>query len=270
MLKLKIPPDTAFELLQERIKGIEKIRKNSRGGSEYSDFIRWGSTTITVLEGIYGSDDKHIRQLRTLENPSPTGDESIDTSNLLVLYGNLLLSYMDEINIFVNTPEFQESTMEEQGSIDKIDYLESIFDKFHLVATQLKRRRKGKTPFLINDESDVQDLLKALMTPVFEDIRDNEPTPSYAGQYSLIDFTIKEKKVAIETKFASDTHLDDKIGNELLEDIPRYKKNQSYNLLICFIYDPEFKLKKASSLKSDLESESSSEFDIKVIIEPNR
>jgi hypothetical protein len=149
-------------------------------------------------------------------------------------------------------------------------YLRRIFDKFHKIAIQLKDRRKGKTSFIIEDETDVQDLLRALMIPIFEDIRDNEPTPSFAGQFSLIDFTIKEEKVAIETKIASDKHLEDKIGSELLADIARYRKNKDYNHLICFIYDPEFKLKKSNAIKSDLEKESTPNFRIEIIIEPKR
>jgi len=193
-----------------------------------------------------------------------------NTQNLVNLYQALLLGYLDEIRIYISIPEFQAPSKITPYSIDEFVYLGQIFDKFHSVANQLNNRKKGKRPFVIDDETDVQDLLHALMTPVFEDIRIDEPTPSYAGKFAKMDFTIKEKQIVIETKIASPSHLEDKISDELIPDIIRYKERKDYNILICFIYDPEFKLKKAPSLKNDLEKMSTPGLAVEVVIEPKR
>jgi|WetSurMetagenome_2_1015567.scaffolds.fasta_scaffold355490_1 hypothetical protein len=266
MLTLKIDPNVAKNLILGRISEMSKIRRSQNHGSNISDGFGWMSTTLTVMEGVYGCGDKHVEQLKGI-NPPVTGDEGVDMTNVLIMQNSLLRSYIDEINIFMATPAFQ--NIESNLDIDNIDYLERIFDKFHLIASRLKNRRKNKIPFQIINETDVQDLLLALMTPLFEDIRIDEPTSSFAGQYALIDFAIKDEKIAIETKIASDTHLEKDIGNELNNDIMRYKQDKKYSLLICFIYDPEIKLKNASVLK-DLEKESTKEFEIWVEISPIR
>src|SRR5208337_2900846 len=247
-----------------------KIRRFPNGGSDLGDTLNWGNTSITVLEGIYGTEDKHVQQLVNLKPPSSTGDDSLDATNGLILARQLLSSYLDEIIIFLDTPEFQESIKNPPDVIDKSNYLEQIFNKFHLIATRLQNRGKNKEPFLINDESDVQDLLRALITPLFDDIRIEEPTPSFGGNFSKMDFTIKGEKIVIETKIASSSHPGNKIVDELLTDIPRYKKSKDCRLLICFIYDPDFSLREPSAIKIDLEKQSTDKFGVEVVIEPKR
>jgi hypothetical protein len=81
-----------------------------------------------------------------------------------------------------------------------LNRLLTIFSRFHLVANQLKRRRKTKTPYLIEDEYDVQNLLLALLRIDFDDIRKEDWAPIYAGGASRIDFVLKSEGILIEVK----------------------------------------------------------------------
>jgi len=84
MLNLKIPLEKAIRLLNERINDLKKIRKNNYGGVDFGDVVRWASATITVVEGIYGVDDKHSTQIQNLDIPKSSGDLSRDAQNLVL------------------------------------------------------------------------------------------------------------------------------------------------------------------------------------------
>ena len=67
-----------------------------------------------------------------------------------------------------------------QPIIPDLNKIELLCNRFDLVARQIQiRYGKGKrTTIEINDEYDVQDLFHALLTLYFDDIRDEEWTPS--------------------------------------------------------------------------------------------
>jgi hypothetical protein len=141
-----------------------------------------------------------------------------------------------------------------------------ILSRFNLVANQLKRRRKDKEPFLVEDEYDVQDLLHALLKVDFDDIRKEEWTPSYAGGASKIDFVLKNEEILIEVKKTSKNTREKEIGEQLLVDIAKYKEYPNIRTLICFIYDPEKWIENPEGLKHDLEKKSPKELNVEVII----
>lgn len=54
----------------------------------------------------------------------------------------------------------------------------NILNRFPTFVRQLKRRYNGRAPLEVNDEYDVQDLIYALLTLHFNDIRAEEYTPA--------------------------------------------------------------------------------------------
>ena len=81
-----------------------------------------------------------------------------------------------------------------------------IFHKFHDVADQLTDRHDNRNSLHINDEYDVQDLLHALLTLYFDDIRPEEWTPSYAGSSSRMDFLLKQEKIVTVNRLLAKCH----------------------------------------------------------------
>lgn len=69
-----------------------------------------------------------------------------------------------------------------------LDLLTKLFKKFHFSAVQLSKRYNDRVTLPIQDEYDVQDYLHALLKILFDDIRPEEFSPSYAGSSSKIDF----------------------------------------------------------------------------------
>jgi len=153
---------------------------------------------------------------------------------------------------------------------DAIEKLEMISDNFHLVARQMRDRRENRSTLEIDDEYDVQDLFHSLLWLFFDDIRSEEYSPSYAGGSSKIDFLIKKEKIAVETKMTrrGNRNEDNRVGQELLVDIDRYKEHPDCQSLVCFFYDPEGRIGNPSGVTADLMKKNTSELRVHVFIRP--
>ena len=157
---------------------------------------------------------------------------------------------------------------EESVSSRGVEYrLEHILNKFHIVSRQLLDRHDSRSTIEIKDEHDVQDLLHALLSVDFEDIRPEEWTPSYAGSSTRVDFLLKQEKIIIEVKIARKRLKDKDIGEQLILDIAHYKTHPDCKQLYCFVYDPELVLLKKVQLVSDLQGVHNG-LDVKIFIRP--
>ncbi|MFC1556661.1 malate dehydrogenase [candidate division KSB1 bacterium] len=145
--------------------------------------------------------------------------------------------------------------------------IEKICNEFHEVVKKLQKRYNNREPFQIKDEYDVQDLLKAILSIFFKDIRPEECTPSYAGSSNRMDILLKEEKIVIEVKMTRKNLKDKEIKKELIIDKENYRIHPDCLHLICFIYDPEGLLKYPVALKSDLHCEED-KYKVSVFINP--
>lgn len=118
---------------------------------------------------------------------------------------------------------------------------------------------------MITDEYDVQDLLHAVLRGLFDDVRAEEYSPSYAGRSSRLDFLLKQQQTVIETKMANANLKDKQIGEQLIVDIKRYQQHPSSKRLICFVYDPGGNIKNPGGLEADL-SGIHDKLEVKVIV----
>lgn len=149
----------------------------------------------------------------------------------------------------------------------KQNALENLCKRFHLVAKQLRSRRESRATLEIKDEYDVQDLLHALLKIFFDDVRSEEWTPSHAGASSRMDFLLKNEKTVIEVKKTREGLEDKEIGEQLLIDIGRYTGHPDCETLVCFVYDPEGRVRNPKGLEKDLNSHSNEELNVIVFIE---
>ncbi len=128
----------------------------------------------------------------------------------------------------------------------------NILNKFHNIVVQLRDRYDERTTLDVEDEYDVQDLLHALLKLYCEDIRTEEWCPSYAGTSSRQDFLLKNEKIVIETKKTRKGLSNKELANELIIDINRYSTHPDCSKLICFVYDPENRVKNPRGFEADL------------------
>lgn len=135
---------------------------------------------------------------------------------------------------------------------DGVGKLEELLKRFHDVSRQLRRRHNGRETLSIEDEYDVQDLLHALLKTIFDDVRPEENSPSYAGASSRLDFLLKKEQIVIEVKMANRSLMDKIIGEQLIVDMKRYQAHPDCKTLVCFVYDPEGFIKNPLALENDL------------------
>jgi len=145
--------------------------------------------------------------------------------------------------------------------------LEQLFIRFHSVVKQLQERQRGREPFVLKDEYDVQDLLHGLLRIYFEDVRPEEYCPSYAGTSARIDFFLKSEQISIEAKMGSKTHRRKKIVEEIIIDKEYYRKKESCRVLYCLVYDPDEVIKNPRGFENDL-YEKRGDFEARVFVVP--
>lgn len=153
------------------------------------------------------------------------------------------------------------------------DLLERLIGGLITAMFPLTNRRKGVTVLAFDAESDLQDLLHAMMRPWIRDIRPEEYVPSYAGKNSRLDFLLPEHRLAIELKFVRDLAHGKMIGQELAIDIDHYRRHPACDRLWCVVSDPKFHLLNPNGLANDLEGKRSSpqgDLSVRVFIIPSR
>ena len=173
-----------------------------------------------------------------------------------------LLSFLDTL-----IKQFNSSELISNNSEDVLRILERVFSRFHPINLQLQRRYNNRPTLQINDEYDVQNLLHALLTLYFDDIRSEEFANSSAGRNSKIDFLLNREKVMIEVKKTRQGLDDKKLGDELKIDISSYKHPDA-STLACFVYDPDALINNPNAIIDDLEKLSRDELLVRVFIYP--
>jgi hypothetical protein len=136
--------------------------------------------------------------------------------------------------------------------LDAVSLALALGERMLLVERSLRVRPRGRTPLEFADEYDDQYLFRALLAQFFDDIRDEEYTPSYAGQNSRIDFLLPGYKLAVELKHANAALNDGKLGEQLIIDRNRYSTHQSVTHLLCLVFDHDGNLRNPRALEDDL------------------
>lgn len=145
--------------------------------------------------------------------------------------------------------------------------LSNLLNRFHQIVIQLRDRYDNRETIDVDDEYDVRELLHALLKIYCDDIRQEEWTPSYAGTASRQDFLLKNEKIVIETKKARKGLNNKELANELIIDIARYTTHPDCQKMICFVYDPENRIKNPRGFENDL-SKTTDELTVIVYIRP--
>jgi hypothetical protein len=161
--------------------------------------------------------------------------------------------------------KYQPSTIVEEPS--KI--IENLFTRFHSLTLEINRRHDNRPSLAINDEYDVQDLLRGLLKLHFDDIRDEEYTPSYAGFCARMDLLLEDEQIVIETKMFREGLTQKKIRDELIIDKAHYRVHPKCKRLYCLVYDPEEKTKNPIGFERDL-SDRVNGFETEVVVIPRR
>ena len=214
---------------------------------DYKEFTEWSRMALMFLQSHY---PEHP-QTRKFEEYTNSGQRSKFIAQKLLA----ILKAFNEIKPVIGERNYEKD-------------LEMIFNRFHILARQIKRRHDGRETLSIDDEYDVQDLLNGLLCLFFDDVRPEEWTPSYAGGANRMDFLIKNEEIAIEVKMTRNGLKDKELGEQLLIDIAKYKEHPNCKILYIFVYDSEVYIRNPRGMEADLDKESTDSFRVKTFIRP--
>jgi REase_DpnII-MboI len=133
------------------------------------------------------------------------------------------------------------------------------------VVSSLAGRSRGRAPFEVTDEYDVQDLLGAILRDLFEDVRAEDPGPIRAGASTRVDFVLKSEQILVEAKMTRAGLGEKKVADQLIEDIERYRSRPDFRTLVAIVYDPERRIENPKGLERDLRKDSE-ELRVRVVI----
>ncbi|MBF8151593.1 hypothetical protein ITJ86_16955 [Winogradskyella sp. F6397] len=235
--------------------------------SSSEDLITQAKTFIDHLKSFESYFIESVEKLNSASKSIPVPIPTIDGNRKRTI---------EVFEKFVNLAETESNLREEVltkiYNPTELEKIENLLKKFHSVANQLKSRRKedGKPreTILIKDEYDVQDLIHGLLKIHFDDIRAEEWKPSYAGSSKRSDFLLKNEQIVIEIKKTRINLKDKQIGEQLIIDKANYRKHSDCKTLICFVYDPELRIKNPIGIINDLKVVST-DFTTLVYILPN-
>ena len=124
--------------------------------------------------------------------------------------------------------------------------------RFPAFIREFGRRHNQREPFEVNDEYDLQDLLRAVLRVHFSDVRPEEWNPSYGDTQSRSDFLLKPERVVIETKMTRPGLSQRQVVEQLAIDKAKYQGHPDCETLICFVYDPDLRLRNPVAIENDL------------------
>jgi hypothetical protein len=263
--------------------GAELLNRTISNPTELStsqnDFNAWDDYNTELLKQSFDRPNNDYHRdytytgifFRTLGGSRPSLSEIIQDhkSDIEKQFGRLkkIRDKVDLIDIKV-VQQVTSPVLKKDETQVALEILTNLFSKFHRIAQTLRNRHKNKPTLIIQDEYDVQDLLRALLKEHFDDVRDEDYVPSYAGSNSRVDFVLKNEKIVIEVKMTNDKLKDKEVGGQLLIDIGRYKNHPDCKLLILFIYDKGDLIVNKPGLIKDLNGMTSNGLSIRTFINP--
>ena len=121
---------------------------------------------------------------------------------------------------------------------DSIAPLERLLRRLPRVIRQLRWRQGDRPPFRVEDERDLEDLLRALLPLSFDDVRPEGRTPRYAAGVRS-DFRLAPERIAVAVKLGAPPVLGDRLKEQRQEDAAYYRGRPDVRTLVVLIYDPE-------------------------------
>lgn len=141
---------------------------------------------------------------------------------------------------------------EETVSSLHLELLVRIGRGFPELVESLQHRYGDRDPFPVADEYDVQDLIHGVLRMLFADVRPEDPSPTRAGGSSRVDFLLKREQIVVEIKMTREGMRDRDVGDQLIEDIERYRSHPDCGALVAIVYDPSRRIRNPRGVEEDL------------------
>jgi REase_DpnII-MboI/Uncharacterized protein conserved in bacteria (DUF2321) len=151
-----------------------------------------------------------------------------------------------------------------RAGFEPLTVLETFLRRLSLVIRQLRWRQGDKPPFRLDDERDLEDLLRSLLPLRFDDVRLESRTPAYSpGNRS--DLLVAQEKIAVVAKWARKALDEPELVRQCREDVAYYCNRGSLRRLVVYVYDPDGLFRDCRRLEN-LGSEFADDFDVRCIV----
>lgn len=141
---------------------------------------------------------------------------------------------------------------EDQVSAGELALVQQVARGFPMLVDALRQRHDSRPSFDIRDEYDVQDVVGGVLSMLFDDVRPEDPSPTRSGASSRVDFLLKRQKIVVEVKMTRDGLRDREVGNQLIQDVERYRSHPDCAALVAFVFDPSRHIRNPRGLEEDL------------------
>lgn len=256
--------DCAIKAFQEKLDAVAALRKESNSSPT---FRQWHHELTMLVETSFGevsSVRQMLQDITFVHSQVRQADPQVEQQRAFL---NGLTESEALIRSIIPLLENSQRKHAENDFGHDISNLTQMLRRFPHFARQITKRHANRLHVEIKDEYDVQDIIHGLLWIWFSDIRAEEVTPSYAGGSSRVDFLLKSGQIALEVKKTRDGLHDRELGDQLIVDIGRYRAHPDCRTLVCFAYNPDFKIANPRGLEIDL-SRQYDNLSVIVIIEP--
>ncbi|MDN3240882.1 hypothetical protein [Glycomyces tritici] len=146
-----------------------------------------------------------------------------------------------------------------------LSQLEAMGRRLPEVFRELREQTRRHDAWVMKNEYDVQDVLSLILKGQFDDVRDEESAPSFAGSGYRMDFWLKKERIAIEVKMTRQGLSAKKLRDELLVDIVQYQKFPEAKGLFIYVYDPTHRVGNTTAFETDL-NQADARFPIRTVV----
>lgn len=199
-------------------------------------------STFTVSGTIIRSKDE-INEIKIVQTEHPMDFYAEQRHSRLVASGILAIGADSRLFPFSEGKDFTHdllfSGQHHRSPEPNATLIEHMCQRLPKAARILaKRNRKGKAPYVIADEYDVQDFLHATLRAYLKYSVQEDPLRKVAGTKSgRADISIEELGVLIEVKYVHRPEDDKRLFEELSQDLLLYAKWPHLKTLIYLIYN---------------------------------
>ncbi|MGQ0615080.1 MAG: hypothetical protein ACT4PV_15205 [Planctomycetaceae bacterium] len=130
------------------------------------------------------------------------------------------------------------SPREKLARLNALDDVLAVIEAFPVAAAVLAKRGRGRPPFAIENEYDVQDLFRSMVVPAVPDLVPEDPAPKIAGHGSRLDFTSRATSLGFEIKYVDSPARANEVRSEILLDEATYHAHPYVRRVVAFVYDP--------------------------------
>jgi len=125
-----------------------------------------------------------------------------------------------------------------QAKATAASILETFLRRLPLAIRQFRGRWSTRPPFCMEDEHDVEDLVRSLLPLFFDNVRLRSRTPAYAPD-TRTDFLLYQEKIALTLKRTSAGQAQSFLETQLQEDRAYYRNISDCRTLWVYVNDPQ-------------------------------